>query len=137
MIIEGLRRFLRVTGLAIVFVLCTAIQCLQPTSEIQYSAGHGYVIQLKCTYTCSDDYYYVVFDTYQQAADWLADFRGYGVTPTEGAGRRHPVLAPGYKALYGSSNANYDSVAGNLDAMPSAIPVDSIDLNQPHPFVPQ
>lgn len=129
--------FLRVTGFAVVFVSCCAFSCFQVNPDIQYAAGYGYVVKAFCYAPCggrnSSDYY-AIFDTYEQASDWLNRWN-HGQSLS---------LPPGYVDLAGdqgqideSGRNKYDRITPLLGPVPAPYSSSSIGPNQPHPFVPQ
>ena len=129
---QGARHFLRIAGFAAVFVLCTAFECYQTSTDIQYAQGYGYVIAIDCTFNCktanTSTGFYLTFDTYNQAKDWLDRWN---------KGDRSN-FANGTKRTIGNHSNEYDTITGLRRPVPVPYaPADSIDLNQPQPVVPQ
>jgi hypothetical protein len=134
-LIDSLRQFLRVTGIAAMIVWCGAMQCLPSTPNIQYAQGYGYVIKVICTY-CKDsnhEEFYFTFDTYQDADDWL-----HAYNYLQGRG-----IPSGYLRAYGSQDTGGDGVSDfqKITKLLGPVPIPdgsgSIDLNQPQPAIPQ
>ncbi|MDQ7251615.1 hypothetical protein [Dongia sedimenti] len=126
------RHFLRVTGFAVIFVLCTAFECYQTSTDIQYAQGYGYVVGITCTYNCktanTSTAFYLSFDTYEQAKAWLDRWN---------QGERSN-FANGTTRTIGNNTGEYDKIAGLLRPVPIPFtPSDSLELNQPQPYVPQ
>jgi hypothetical protein len=134
--LNGVHRFLRVTGLAVLFVWCAAFSCYQIESDIQYAPGYGYVIHVTCKNYCESFVYpksYLIFDTYEGAADWLRKFQSDGQAMGTGINYRTAPQAD-YPDIDGLTL--YQKIAKLAGPPPNTYPAD-IQLNQPEPYVPQ
>jgi hypothetical protein len=129
--LRDIRHFLRVTGVAAVFVLLTAFECYQTSSDIQYAQGYGYVISITCTYNCktanTSTEFYLIFDTYDQAKAWLNRWN---------SGDRKNFAA-GTTGAYGDSDSQYYKIKPLLQPVPVPFAPATPDLNTPQPYVPQ
>jgi len=127
-------RSLRVAGLAVLFVWCTASQCLTQNTDIQYAAGYGYVVVVECE-GCQSKQYYVMFSTYEQASTWLKNWSDR--FDYVGNAARLPNFPKGYATYYDRHDKEYYKITPLLGPPPNGYPTATPELNQPNPVVPQ
>lgn len=108
-----LRPLLRVCAVALIVTQLAAFSCYESNTNIFYAEGYGYVVRAtERSYLGYEDPQYFVFETEQQARDFVAAFRN-GMVPIG-------QMPKTYKAVYYTADLEGLAIRDRLRPLPLA-----------------
>lgn len=133
---EMVRLGLRMIAVCVVVLVCGGVACTKPLGDIGYAPGHGYVVKVQKTVSFFEVRYdYYVFDTQEQAEQFVARRYSDGTWPANSGAR--------YVWENQNDQIEYDKITKVLVPLPlppalneTGIPLATPDLPQPIPQAP-
>jgi hypothetical protein len=107
-----LRHLLRIGAVMLIVTQLAAFSCYESNSNIFYAAGYGYVVRATERHALlgPDDPQYFVFETEEQAREFVAAFRNGKVPISQ--------LPKNYKAVYYTDDLEGLAIKARLQPLP-------------------